>query len=584
MTDPQNRTTSYTYDKLNRRTKEIFNDNSFVQYTYDPNGNFLTMTDALGTTRYVYDEINRLKSSTDCFGKTVSYSFDEDSNITDISYPGNKTVQYAFDDAGRMTSVTDWLNRSTTYGYNALGRIVSTLYENGSKTDIGYDSAGRLTSYTDKKSDGSVIASYAYTLDPNGNRLSATVTEPMAPKFSSSEYNFQYNTLNQLTSGPNSGFTFDANGNLIQEVAVGKTITYGYDDNDRLVSWSDGAESYQYTYSGTKDLMEVEKGGEKTRYVLDVNQNLPAVVARTDGSGEILDYFVYGAAGLVSKITPAGQAFTYHFDPTGSTVAMSDSSENLVNTYAYTPYGKTTRQESIDNPFEYVGRFGVMAEDNGLNYMRARFYHPGIRRFISRDTVWGEVSSPQSLNLYAYVEGNPVMLVDPSGNISQTVERCKAIQNLIEDIDKYIITPQKNLIDRDKRHASLNKQLKRVVLGMSTIFLKRMAEKTTGPFSGLIIEHMIEPMNNAYEASEVRFVNGEVYDVYGQFITYTADASPIDPKSCENDFDPSACEKERKRERELDLKIWVGQQRMYSGSKEQQNQMWKAGMEIMSYP
>ena len=314
-----------------------------------------------------------------------------------------------------MTSVTDWLNRSTTYGYNALGRIVSTLYENSSKTDIGYDAAGRLTSYTDKKSDGSVIASYAYTLDPNGNRLSATVTEPMAPKFSSSEYNFQYNTLNQLTSGLNSGFTFDANGNLIQEVVDGKTITYGYDDNDRLISWSDGAQSYQYTYSGTKDLMEVEKSGEKTRYVLDVNQNLPAVVARTDGSGEILDYFVYGAAGLVSKITPAGQAFTYHFDSTGSTIAMSDSSENLVNTYAYMPYGRTTRQESIDNPFEYVGRFGVMAEDNGLNYMRARFYHPGIRRFISQDTVWGEVSSPQSLNLYAYVEGNPVMRVDPSG-------------------------------------------------------------------------------------------------------------------------------------------------------------------------
>jgi len=70
---------------------------------------------------------------------------------------------------------------------------------------------------------------------------------------------------------------------------------------------------------------------------------------------------------------------------------------------------------SIDNPFEYVGKFGVMAEDNGLNYMRARFYHPGIRRFISQDTVWGDVASPQSLNLYAYVEGNPVMLVDPSG-------------------------------------------------------------------------------------------------------------------------------------------------------------------------
>lgn len=66
-------------------------------------------------------------------------------------------------------------------------------------------------------------------------------------------------------------------------------------------------------------------------------------------------------------------------------------------------------------PFLYNGRDGVMREANGLYHMRARYYHPEVRRFVNRDILRDSVDAPKTLNRYAYVEGNPIKSVDPRG-------------------------------------------------------------------------------------------------------------------------------------------------------------------------
>ena len=53
-----------------------------------------------------------------------------------------------------------------------------------------------------------------------------------------------------------------------------------------------------------------------------------------------------------------------------------------------------------------------MAEPNGLYYMRARYYDPGVGRFISEDPLGfggGDV------NLFAYVRNDPVSRIDAWG-------------------------------------------------------------------------------------------------------------------------------------------------------------------------
>ncbi|MBI5695631.1 MAG: RHS repeat-associated core domain-containing protein [Nitrospirae bacterium] len=113
-------------------------------------------------------------------------------------------------------------------------------------------------------------------------------------------------------------------------------------------------------------------------------------------------------------VTPVGQLYCYHYNATGGTVAVTDSDQEMVNKYAYDPFGNLSGQciEAVPQPFKYVGQFGVMAEPNGFYYMRARYYDPKVGRFVSEDPsgfVGGDV------NLMAYVGNNPINFTDPLG-------------------------------------------------------------------------------------------------------------------------------------------------------------------------
>jgi RHS repeat-associated protein len=76
-------------------------------------------------------------------------------------------------------------------------------------------------------------------------------------------------------------------------------------------------------------------------------------------------------------------------------------------------YGQTTQTTlsgtPSDNSQQYTGREN---DGTGLMYYRARYYHAGCARFISEDPIgW---ASGQTNN-YAYVGGDPVSNIDPSG-------------------------------------------------------------------------------------------------------------------------------------------------------------------------
>ena len=116
--------------------------------------------------------------------------------------------------------------------------------------------------------------------------------------------------------------------------------------------------------------------------------------------------------------------YVYHFDGTGHTVAITNSARVPVNKYAYSAYGEILgQQEGIAQPFKYAGQVGVFAETGNIYYMRARYYDAGTGRFISEDPA-GFIDGP---NLYAYVGGNPVGVVDPSGQFRE---------NLMADLGK----------------------------------------------------------------------------------------------------------------------------------------------------
>jgi len=69
--------------------------------------------------------------------------------------------------------------------------------------------------------------------------------------------------------------------------------------------------------------------------------------------------------------------------------------------------------------------------------MRNRYYSPILRRFVNADVLHGKISDSTSLNRYAYVNGNPVMYVDPLGLSAERLGINKKERELVT-VDRYI--------------------------------------------------------------------------------------------------------------------------------------------------
>ena len=185
---------------------------------------------------------------------------------------------------------------------------------------------------------------------------------------------------------------------------------YGFvfDSANRLLK----AKGQEYTYNAEDVRIRNKCSNYTDTYVYDTNCKLSRMLIRNTNGG--IAKFVYGV-GLIGE--ESYNTFkVYHFDSRGSTVALTDMTGAVIDTYRYDTYGKLLyRSGSDDTVLLYNGRDGVVFDQNGLYYMRARYYSPLFRRFVNADIIHGEISDSTSLNRYAYVNGNPVSFVDPFG-------------------------------------------------------------------------------------------------------------------------------------------------------------------------
>jgi RHS repeat-associated protein len=404
-TDRNGQTTAYSYTPMGNIDTVSYPDSSTAAFSYDINDRVSAMTDALGITSYVRDAAGRLVSQTDASGFTVGYAYDPAGNLTQITYPGNKSVTYAYDALNRLISVTDWQGRTAAYSYDPAGRPLSLTNFNNTVTTYGHDNADRLTTLAIRKGDSSTIASWNFTLDGNGNRIQSEQETPLPVVYQPGTVASTHDRNRLLTNGTSS-FTWDFEGRLFSKISGG-TTNYSFDAAHRLTGISGGSTG-MYGYDGAGNRLWAARNGVITRYVYDLRGNL---LAEADQNNVITRYYIHGL-GLLAAVTPENAAYCYHFDATGNTVAVTDVSQNMVNRYAYTPEGITNQSEAFAQPFKYVGQYGVMAEPNGLYYMRARYYDPETGRFISEDPIGFDGGD---VNLYVYVAGNPVMFIDPWG-------------------------------------------------------------------------------------------------------------------------------------------------------------------------
>jgi RHS repeat-associated protein len=95
----------------------------------------------------------------------------------------------------------------------------------------------------------------------------------------------------------------------------------------------------------------------------------------------------------------------------------ADGTTNL-QTFAYEPFGVEivgATPDTCDNTHKYTGHERDL--ETGNDYMHYRFYAAGMGRFMKPDALMGNRNNPQTFDLYAYVQGNPLNRSDPSGEI-----------------------------------------------------------------------------------------------------------------------------------------------------------------------
>lgn len=81
----------------------------------------------------------------------------------------------------------------------------------------------------------------------------------------------------------------------------------------------------------------------------------------------------------------AGLTSNFLTNALGSPIAVTDNAGVVQTEYAYEPFGKTTVSGSSNSSsYQYTGREN---DGTGIYYYRARYYHPGLQRFISEDPL-----------------------------------------------------------------------------------------------------------------------------------------------------------------------------------------------------
>ncbi len=99
----------------------------------------------------------------------------------------------------------------------------------------------------------------------------------------------------------------------------------------------------------------------------------------------------------------------------GSTWLKTNSTGGVVYESNYEPYGPGV-EETGSEDYRYTGK---REDPTGLYYYGARYYDPVTGRFTTRDTVFGDLTDPQSPNRYSYCRNNPHKYTDPDGRMAQ---------------------------------------------------------------------------------------------------------------------------------------------------------------------
>src|SRR5690625_4250859 len=207
-----------------------------TSYAYDPQGNLIRTTNALG-------HISEITAH-DAAGRPLTL-VDPNGVVTTLTY----------DARGRLTSHTT-AGATTTFSYDGVGNLTVLTLPTGVTLTYHYDAARRLTALED-----SLGNRLEYELDAAGNRIEERLRDAAGQlRYAKQQLYDELSRLRQVVGLDGSQQRhYDVNGNLVQEVdGEANATAHAFDALNRLTQTTDAlAGQTVYHYDGQDNLTEV---------------------------------------------------------------------------------------------------------------------------------------------------------------------------------------------------------------------------------------------------------------------------------------------------------------------------------------
>jgi RHS repeat-associated protein len=250
----------------------------------------------------------------------------------------------------------------------------------------------------------------SFTYDTWANLLSIGVSNHPAYNGCTQEgFSQSVTSTNQV-----SGFCYDGAGNLLAEGSCpgGSSYTYNYDAENHLTSTAGVA----YTYDG--DGERIEKSNGEIYWYTSGGE----ILDETDLSGNLTSEYIFFGGARIARRDASGNVFYYLADHLDSSRVMAEipagqTTATMCYDADFYPFGgERAYTNSCQQNYKFTGK--ERDPESGLDNFVARYYGSSIGRFMSADDpfVGWQLNDPQSLNLYAYVQDNPINDVDPTGH------------------------------------------------------------------------------------------------------------------------------------------------------------------------
>jgi len=370
---------NYSYDSMYRLNGMTTSANATVvnNVSYNAANQMLGMTFNGESESRTYNVLNQLYTVKDGYSENLTYNYPTGANDGKISSMYNaisgETITYTYDSLNRLATASDsiegTLQWTEGHGFDSFGNLLSKNLTAGSGAPNASWVVNTATNQT-----GSV--------DANGNTLSSY--------YGTQEYSLGYDPENRVTGVAN------INGNPF-------SLSYAYDgQNRRIFSWNGSEDSLNNPINYTVNVYT--PGGQKlAAYSLSPSLN-------TCGSSLCME------VALASSDQYFGGRRLAVMDQLGSTGTSSSPGPS------YFPWGEP-RGTNPQDAWSYATYWADSA--TGLDYANNRYYSNAYGRFMTPDPYQGtdggpgDSNNPQSWNHYAYVVGDPINWIDPTGRFYQ---------------------------------------------------------------------------------------------------------------------------------------------------------------------